>query len=769
MTELRRHFLRLSLLLMAVLLATFNSVAQEQSKTSYPTPDILSKAPMQTPEDALALLVNDSFHQQLANLAMQFPAENIEQQNLFNKVALKSILSQHDYLLVDVPKLKNGITFTHYRLHSQTLLKMQQNKGRDFARMLSASFKKELHEKDDEALYQIHNALGWSVENAQDYAFNVFKRYKDLTTLEINQAVDLIVNIHLYKVLASVIPITQELLDIENNRRYIIEPEVLIKTPDGVEITATIVRNKRYSGKRPTAFQFTIYADQKSHITTAMHAAAHGYVGVIANTRGKRLSSNKLVPWEHDGEDAARVIDWITQQDWSNDDVVMYGGSYNGFTQWAAAKHMPSALRAMAPYTAASLITGLPYENNIVLTGNYEWAFYATNNNTVDKDAYSDWQKSSQLLDTLYQSGRPISDIDNLDGKPNPWFQKWLQHPGFDEYYQAMVPYQHEYAEINIPVLTVTGYFDGGQISAVDYLTRHYKYNDNADHTLLIGPYNHGTAQGLPRAYHSNYKLDDAALDKDTEEVVFAWFDHLLYGKSKPGLLKDNVNYQLMGSNQWRHVGSFDALNQQSKTYFFGTKKDENDHYVLLTEAEKSSAAISQSVDMTDRTQQHNLAPWPVIQEKLVEPNGLILMTAPFQQTMELAGAITGYFNISVNKRDVDIGYNFYEINKDGKAFHLNNYRSRASYAKDMGKRELLKPNQKTQIPIVNARMTAKLIEKGSRLAIVLNVNKNRDAQVNLGSGKEVNQESIDDAGETLNLKWFNDSVINIPLKSWKK
>ena len=64
--------------------------------------------------------------------------------------------------------------------------------------------------------------------------------------------------------------------------------------------------------------------------------------------------------------------------------------------------------------------------------------------------------------------------------------------------------------------------------------------------------------------------------------------------------------------------------------------------------------------------------------------------------------------------------------------------------------------------------MTAKLIEKGSRLVMVLNVNKNANAQVNLGSGKDVSDETIADAGEPLEIKWFSDSVINIPLTLYK-
>ena len=47
------------------------------------------------------------------------------------------------------------------------------------------------------------------------------------------------------------------------------------------------------------------------------------------------------VPYEHDGDDARAVIDWISRQPWSDGRVGMYGGSYNGFTQWAATSTCP--------------------------------------------------------------------------------------------------------------------------------------------------------------------------------------------------------------------------------------------------------------------------------------------------------------------------------------------------------------------------------------------------------------------------------------------
>jgi hypothetical protein len=72
--------------------------------------------------------------------------------------------------------------------------------------------------------------------------------------------------------------------------------------------------------------------------------------------------------------------------------------------------------------------------------------------------------------------------------------------------------------------------------------------------------------------------------------------------------------------------------------------------------------SVAQTVDMTDRSEEHNAQQWPIIQDKLNEPNGLIFITKPMKETQQLAGAITEKFIIAVNKKDVGVGYNIYEI-----------------------------------------------------------------------------------------------------------
>lgn len=758
-----------ALIYLVIILLNLLQNTYAANNTEYPMPSIIAETELTTVADVDHILLSEEFKSNLKSFARNLTAGEIVQQSMFNKIALLSLRGELASISGNIKQHGNTLEFSHYEMFHQTLTALNNEKSSEnnFALKAKDLIQQKFEKLNDEEFVQMSLALGWSVSGAKDYTFNVYKQLQNESVLSKDDMINIAVNTHLYHVLNAIIPITSKIVKLEQQRRFVIQSDVLVKLKHGIELVTTIVRGRGQVKPNSTALQYTIYADEASHIKTAMHAAAHGYIGIVANSRGKRSSNNDIVPWEHEGEDASQLVNWITEQIWSNGTVVMYGGSYNGFTQWATAKHMPKGLKAMAPYVAANLITGLPYENNIALTGNFEWPMYVTNNKTVDESIYSDWQRTDKILNELYTSGRPIVDIDKIANKPSPWLQKWFEHPEDDTYYQRMVPYKEDYQRINIPVLSITGYFEGGQISALNYLHEHYKYNINANHALLIGPYNHGSAQNKPRSHHSNYELDPVALEKDTEEVVFEWFDYVLYGKPQPKLVQNKVNYQVMGTNEWRFANSLQTLNQQRLSFYIqNTKTNDEQNYMLAQKpSSQPNEYIEQTVDMQDRTEQRNRAPWPVIQDSINKQGGIQIETPVFKQDMELTGAITGFFDIAINKKDVDIGFNYYEVTAQGEVFHLNNYRSRASYADDMGNRHLLIPNIKRRVPIVNARFTSKLIKKGSKVVLVLNVNKNVDAQVNLGTGKAVNHEHVSEAGKELKLKWYLSSQINLPLK----
>jgi len=544
---------------------------------------------------------------------------------------------------------------------------------------------------------------------------------------------------------------------------YIIQDSVLIKTADGATLSAVVVRKKEITDPQPAALMFFIYSNLERSLSEAKYAADHGYVGVVADTRGKRLSPDPVEPYEHEARDVNTVIEWITRQPWSNGKVGMYGGSYSGFAQWAATKYLHPALKTIVPYVAAIPGLGLPMENNVFLNANYQWAFYVTNNKYTDDVVNNDNQRWRNMRNRWYESGAPYRRIDSIDGVANPLLQRWLKHPSYDKYWQAMVPYQQEYAKINIPVLSITGYYDDGQISALHYFQEHYKYNPAANHYLIIGPYDHFGAQRGGVSELRGYKVDKVALI-NTREITFKWLDYILKDAEKPSILKDRVNYEQMGANVWKHAGSLEKMSD-TKLKLYLTDTQVGDNYLLSPLKPVRPAAINQEADLADRSTSNNdYYPDPIIRKELNRSNGLFFISKPFDKTASVDGLFSGEFKVRINKRDMDIGVVVYEIMPDGQYFQLSYFLGRASYANDMAIRKLLSPGEIETIPFSRSRLVSRQLSKGSRLLVVVNIDKNSFAQINYGTGRDVSDESISDAKTPLKIEWYTDSFINIPL-----
>jgi putative CocE/NonD family hydrolase len=545
------------------------------------------------------------------------------------------------------------------------------------------------------------------------------------------------------------------------NSTYDIQDSVLIRTRDGPSISAIVVRKKGVADPQPVILQFTIYVRDRD-VNSLKMAADSGYVGVMAYTRGKRFSPEAVFPYEKDGEDAYDVIDWISRQPWCNGKVGMYGGSYNGFTQWAAAKTLHPALKTIVPYVANRPGMGLPMENGVFINPNYEWAFYVSNNKTLDTLAGNDRKRFRTMQNAWWESGAAYRKIDSIDGAPNKYLQRWLLHPGYDAYWQRMVPYKKDFAQITIPVLSIDGYYNDSQISSLYYFREHTRYVKKAEHYLVIGPYSHFGAQKGGEAMLQGYEVDSVALI-NTRRLTYEWFDYILRGGKKPALLKDKINYEVMGTNTWKHAPSLEKMNNAVLTLYLSDAKLHGMH-LLTPEKPKEAGSLYQEVDFADRTTSNNdYYPDPIIREPDTS-NGYFFLSEPLGEELSINGAFSGEIKLRLNKKDVDIGVVLYEVLPTGEYFELSYFLGRASYAKDITKRHLLHPGKIETIPFSNTRLVSKQLRKGSRLLVVINVNKNSFSQLNYGTGKDVSDETIEDANEPFKIDWFNSSFVEIPV-----
>ena len=631
-----------------------------------------------------------------------------------------------------------------------------------FAQALAQSFQEVVPRLNDPDAY----AITWSFEAPPPVSLETlqrqFDRLRPKGSVTLAEAVDLIWNYFSFSVYRSLHPLVDSLVAADEGRRYITEDSVLIKTPGGASISALVVRPRNGPKALPALLEFTIYVYPQNN---AMECAAHGYVGVVAYARGKSRSPDKAVPFEHDGDDARAVINWIAKQPWSDGRVGMYGEDYSGFSQWAAAKHLPPALKAIATSATTAPGINLPKQGSIYLNSAYRWVRFVTDTKGLDEEIYREDAHWRWLDQAWYVSGRPYWDLAHVYGPPNANFRRWLGHPSYDGYWQKMIPFREDFARINIPVLTITGYFDSNEAGSLYYLTEHYKYNPHADQTLLIGPYDEVAGQRGPVPVLQRYQVDAAALI-DIHELRYQWFDYILKGGAKPAVLQDRINYQVMGANAWEHAPSLAAMSNGSLRFYLDPAPSSEVNR-LAAKLSSNSAFSRQTVNLADRSDAAWVPPPDIISKNLPLHDSLTFVSDPLPQAVEVNGLFSGLLDFTVNKMDMDVTIALYERLASGEYLRLFDppYTFRASYAQDRSHRHLLKAGERQQLKFTSERLTSRRLQAGSRLVMVLGINKRPDEQINYGTGEDVSDESIADARVPLKIRWYGSSYIDIPVR----
>lgn len=629
-----------------------------------------------------------------------------------------------------------------------------------FEEAYRATFRAAFAQYDDRRAYDAVWSMGTWPENLRRGWQPILDRQKDKDTIALADAVRLIGGWADYESSKTSWKLNDELAREDEARRYLIEPDILIHTKQGATLSAMVVRSRK-SGKQPTALRAVIQTIVSGSMRQAKFAASRGYVGMEVDTRGKRLSPDEIVLFEKDAEDMWGVIDWISKQPWSDGQIGMYGGSNAAFPQWAAAKTLHPALKTIVPNCPQEPGYGLPMENNVFSTANYD-VFFELGNKVPEQ--FQDHARIEPALKKWYETGLPFNEIDQIDGIPNPWLQKYLKHPAFDSYWQGMTAYGKDYRKLDIPILAIDGYYDDGQSNAVRHLRDHYRYRPAAEHYLVIGPYEHFPAQASWKPWMIRGYAIDPVAQLDTPELTFQWFDYVMKDGPKPAILKNRINYQVMGANDWRSAPSIEAMSSEKLTLHLSPARS-GDYYTLSAQPPSSPAAVTQRVDFADRTTtSFGAYPSTVLSARPEFKEAQLFVSEPFDAPAAVSGLFSARLHAISNKKDMDIAMVLYEITPSGEFFHLSWTVQRASFAKDMRKRELLVPNLRQTIPLDNTHLVSRQLSKGSRLLVALTINRTPDYQINYGTGKDVSTESIADAREPLVVQWLGESTVTIPI-----
>ena len=627
-----------------------------------------------------------------------------------------------------------------------------------FANAYAQAFRDALNRVDDLDAYALEGWLATPLSSLQDGLQRALDQRRGKTSISLNEAMDLIWAWFAFEAYRSFSAIVRPLVAAEDRRRYITDEEVTLSVSKTATMTVSVVRPRITAGKLPAILEFALDTETRD----ARESAAHGYVSVLARVRGLRDKTDPLVPFQTEGDDARAVIEWMAKQEWSNGRVGLLGSNYGGYVAWAAAKRVPLALKAIVTSDPIAPGVDLPMVDGIFTNPSYRWLYSVTA--APDDKLLTDDARWRALDEDWYKNGRRYREFPTLPGRASTIFRGWLNHPSYDKFWQKMLPFHEEFARINIPVLTVTGYYSSGAAASLYYFTQHHQHNARANHALLIGPYDdQGIERGLTASVRG-LQLDSAAVI-ELHDVWYEWFDHALKGATRPALVSANVNFQLTGTNEWRHTATLDAPEHKPLRFYLIESSPNSDLNRLSEEKAGKLTFLPQTFDLQDRSDIGWRPPRELVQRTLKARDGELFVSEPLKQAVDVAGLLRGQLDFSVNKLDMDLVVSLYELRPNGDYVRLFDpaYAFRASYSRDRVKRRLLHAGERQQLSFRSERMMARRLQAGSRLIMALGINKRADQQLNYGTGDDVSEESIEDAGVPVRIRWYNSSFVEIP------
>ena len=549
---------------------------------------------------------------------------------------------------------------------------------------------------------------------------------------------------------------------------------VKIPLRDGVKLNATLYRSEDATGPQPCVFTLTPYISQTYH-DRGMYFGANGYPFLTVDTRGRGNSDGKFSPLIQEAKDAHDVVEWLAKQPYCNGKVAMWGGSYAGYDQWAAAKEFPPHLATIVPVASPYAGVDFPTDRGIAYSYDVQWLSLVFGRTSQEK-IFGDQALWISLFKKLYLEHRPFRELDAVAGMPSPIFQEWLKHPLGDPYWDAYNPTDAQYAKIALPILTITGQYDGDQPGALEHYRHHMANASEAareKHYLIIGPWDHPGTR-TPRVEVGGLKFGDASL-VDLNRLHKEWYDWTMKSGAKPEFLKNHVAYYVTGAEAWRYADSLDAVTKEQRELNLDSRAGANDVFAsgslsssrprgaadayLYDPLDTGNAALTDDASVANLTDQR----W----ELANRGQTLIYHSAPVEADTEISGFFSLSVFLALDVPDTDLFASVFEVKPDGSTVFLAGDQLRARYRHDARHPEPVRVDEVERYDFDHFTFVARKLAKGSRLRLVFGSPNSPFLQKNYNAGGDVSSESGNDARKarvTLLHDAEHRSVLRVPI-----
>jgi uncharacterized protein len=476
-----------------------------------------------------------------------------------------------------------------------------------------------------------------------------------------------------------------------------VERDIPAKMRDGIILKADIYRPEA-EGTFPVLLQRTPYNKMGWSVDFAYKAAAHGYIVVIQDVRGRYTSDGEWYTFIHEAEDGYDTVEWAAALPQSNGKVGMFGGSYVGATQMLAATAHPPHLAGICPVvTASNYHDGWTYQG-----GAFEQWFNESWTSGLAQDTLNRAvQKATNAR--IGDGVLPLTSYPLFNFSPPgavsaetsalaQYFIDWLAHPNYDDYWKKLTIEDH-YPDIRVPALHIAAWYDiflGGSLRNYAGLkSRAATADARKGQRLLVTIGGHaGSGRKIGAV-----DFGPEALKFEEGDITLRWYDFLFKGIQNDFADGKPVKIFVMGANQWRNEDDWPLARAKNAKYFLHSQGPANSakgNGTLSTTAPTAEPVDKFTYDPAKPVptiggplccDSVHLVPGPEDQRPLEERDDvLIYSTSPLDHDVEVTGPVNLEFFASSSAIDTDFTAKLVDVFPNGSAINLTEGILRAKY-----------------------------------------------------------------------------------------
>jgi len=498
---------------------------------------------------------------------------------------------------------------------------------------------------------------------------------------------------------------------------FAVEMQLDVRVPmrDGVELSADIYLPTG-AGPFPTVLMRTPYSNNMDGpIEKARSLANNGYVCVMQDCRGRWDSDGDYYPFR-ESRDGYDTQEWIGSQAWSNGRVGMAGASYGGAVQWQSAPLRSKSLTCMVPRViCCDYYNGLVYPGgalqlNVAMT----WGM-RTNARTGQSIDYHNWTEAFRAL--------PLEKMDELAGRPLPFWKDWIEHDSYDEYWQE-IDDEKRWGEIEAPAFNMGGWYDlyaAETFANFNGLRQEGRTPEAKQSKLIVGPWPHALSLS-PKTGDIDFGAHSMA---DLDAMEMRWFDYWLKGIDNGIVDEPPIRLFIMGTNTWRDEHEWPLARTDWQQWYLHSGGNANSLLgdgALAKETPEDETADRFVYDPRYPVQTLGgnnccsplIVPWGPQDQRAAEMRSDVLCytSAPLEEDMEVTGPIKLVLFAATDGPDTDWTAKLVDVSPSGYAMNLCDRILRARYRESFSEPTLLEANKVYQYEI-EIGVTGNVFRKG--------------------------------------------------------